>query len=896
MRSLWHTETDIRHPHGVDSFTLGTRHEPIRRPVHRATSVGLETKTTRSLALAAMRIAQAALRAPSGARIGCADILVTDGGASFAAILRCETQDPGLLKTHCVHAREGIVSPLHDRLRVVDTTCEQARGPLFWRQGETWPFPLPETEILPETCSALWSCGLVGTDGSVLGIMFLAFDGDTSTPRDRALIEECANVVTSVVERRGLAASGDDPTFWHSLSNMRATIERLGEGIIVADIHNRIVFTNRAITDLVGYTQGELAGEVTSMLIPESAWPDLSALRARPGLNSDERHEVEIRHKSGELIWVEIKAIVLDGSDGEVEGTLGVLTDVRERKQSELSVRKSERRFRSMFESAPMGIALVDPRGNISRANGRLRAMLTSEEGDLDGHALVSLFDGRSGGPIARQLPTLLSGETESYRGEVRLLSDPTKPVWANVTLSAVHDEGGAASFLIAMFEDITEQKSNEDRLHYLAQYSPLTDLPNRVLFVDILDQTRLHTPVLAVVVIDVDRFKVLTHTLGRERADRMLRAVGQRLKSEMRPGDVLAHFGGDQFALLLLDIEDSRTAIEESQRILALLDTPVLIDNFELVVSASLGIGVYPHHGRNPQNLIKHAQTAMYVAKEPGKSSVQLYAAEMTVSANERFSIEGDLRKGLDRGEFVVHYQPLVADETDQIVGVEALVRWHHPVLGLVAPANFIPVAEESGLIVPLGEWVLRTACKQIQQWRTQGFELSVAVNLSAGQFHQKNLASTAATILREVGLESASLELEITENTLMQDFGHAQRNLDELKKIGVKLSIDDFGTGYSSLSYLKRFPIDTLKIDRSFVQDLVNDPNDEAIVTAIIAMAHSLNISVVAEGVELEDQRSCLRSLACDRLQGFLFSPALAADEFTTLLESKASFRARP
>lgn len=438
------------------------------------------------------------------------------------------------------------------------------------------------------------------------------------------------------------------------------------------------------------------------------------------------------------------------------------------------------------------------------------------------------------------------------------------------------------------------QRRQAEETVHHQAYYDLLTDLPNRIMFHDrltlALAQANRYRRMLAVLFVDLDRFKTIIDTLGHAMGDRLLRGVAERLSSCLEEGDTLARLGGDEFVVLLPHIDRVFKAAKQAQKILEVLQPPFHFNEHELHITTSLGISLYPYDGHDPDTLLKNADTALYRAKEQGRNNYQLYTPAMNSRAFERLALENSLRKALERQEFLIHYQPQVDIKTGQIVGIEALVRWQHPDLGLVYPAEFIPLAEETGLIVPLGEWVLRTACAQNKAWQKAGLPpVSVAVNLSARQFQHQNLVETVARVLRETELDPPYLELEITEGIAMQNADFTIVILRGLKEMGVQIAVDDFGIGYSSLSYLKKFPLNTLKIDRSFVHDLTSDANDAAIAHAIIVLAHTLKLNVVAEGVETLEEKNFLQEHACDRLQGYLFSVPLSAEGFEKLLQQQ-------
>jgi diguanylate cyclase (GGDEF)-like protein len=430
--------------------------------------------------------------------------------------------------------------------------------------------------------------------------------------------------------------------------------------------------------------------------------------------------------------------------------------------------------------------------------------------------------------------------------------------------------------------------------IEHLAYHDQLTGLPNRPLFMDrlivSLAQAHRGQQKLAVFFLDLDRFKDINDSLGHTVGDTLLKGVAERVRRCTREGDTVARFGGDEFTLLIPKIENIEDAAKIAQKIIETLKIPFLVNDRELFVTTSIGVSLYPIDGTDPETLVRNADTAMYRAKEQGRDNYQLYAPAMNAQAVERLALENMLRKALSHKELVLFYQPQIDASTRAVVGLEALVRWRHPEMGMVAPAHFISVAEKSGLIVPIGEWVLRTACRQLKTWQRKiDPEITVAVNLSARQFQQPDLVAMIRSAIDETGIEPCCLEVEITESNAMQNAEHTMYILRELKAIGVRISMDDFGTGYSSLNYLKRFPIDTLKLDRSFIKDVNTDANDAAIVTAVIQMAHSLNLKVVAEGVEREDQLEFLTRQRCDIIQGYLFSKPLPVDQLETFMSER-------
>jgi diguanylate cyclase (GGDEF)-like protein len=444
-------------------------------------------------------------------------------------------------------------------------------------------------------------------------------------------------------------------------------------------------------------------------------------------------------------------------------------------------------------------------------------------------------------------------------------------------------------------------RKQAEERVRHLAHYDELTGLPNRSMFHErvghALAQARRGERVLAILFIDLDRFKNINDTLGHDAGDRVLKEIADRLRGCLRESDTVARLGGDEFVVLTEGLAQPAQVAAVAQKMLAAIAKPVVLETQEVHISASIGISTYPGDSGDMQGMMKNADIAMYRAKEQGKNNYQFYSAQMNVHTLERLAMESDLRRALERNEFLLHYQPKVDIGSGRVAGVEALVRWQQSGKALIPPAQFIPLAEETGLIVPIGEWVLRTACAQNKAWQDRGLpRLRMAVNLSARQFAHENLVQDVARILSETELAPAALEFEITESMVMSNPERAVQLLNKLKRMGIYLSIDDFGTGYSSLGYLKRFPIDSVKIDRSFIRDLPGDGDDAAITEAIIAMAHSLRLKVIAEGVETEEQLRFLREHGCDEMQGYFFSRPLPEGEFLRLLQGAAVSGSKP
>ncbi len=465
---------------------------------------------------------------------------------------------------------------------------------------------------------------------------------------------------------------------------------------------------------------------------------------------------------------------------------------------------------------------------------------------------------------------------------------------------------GSGKDEAMAIVRDITERKRTEERIFRLAYHDILTGLLNRNSFKEhlaqALTQAQRYDRYVATLFLDLDRFKRINDTFGYKVGDLLLQGVAERIREGVRKGDKparhvdsISRLGGDEFTILLPEISDVQDSAKVANRLLEAVSRPIIIAGHEIFMTGSIGITVYPMDGEDPDTLLKNADAAMYSAKEQGRNNYQFYSEAMNASSFKRLSLENGLRKALDREEFVLHYQPQIHIDSGRIVGMEALLRWNHPELGTVSPADFIPLAEETGLIIPIGEWVLNTACIFNKTLQEMGLPPKrMAVNISSLQFRSQILVETITRALKISGLDARWLEIELTESSIMKNMEESSDILRELKQMGLRVAIDDFGTGYSSLAYLKRFPLDILKIDRSFIRDIPGDWDNEAITTAIIAMAHSLNLEVIAEGVETEDQLAFLRSHECGGVQGYLFSPALPGEQMTEYLKNEPELMA--
>jgi len=569
---------------------------------------------------------------------------------------------------------------------------------------------------------------------------------------------------------------------------------------------------------------------------------------------------------------------------------------LREREEtlnlSNRRLRLAERVFETTFE----GIMVTDANSAIESVNPAFTKITGYGLDEVAGKKPSILSSGRHDREFYRKMQSDLA-ENGCWQGEIwnRRKDGEIYPEW--LSMSTVKNKEGEITNYVAIFSDITERKASEDHVRHLAHHDALTNLPNRILLLERLGHALVHAhrqgTLVVVMFLDLDRFKIINDTLGHAVGDKLLKVIAGRLSECVREDDTVARLGGDEFVILLEDVASIQSVTGVAQKLIHALERPVVLEHQEMFITTSIGISVYPDDGDSADILIKHADTAMYRAKERGRNNYQFFTADMNARAFERLSMENSLRHALERNEFLLHYQPQVDTRTRRITGMEALLRWQHPDFGLVSPAQFIPLAEETGLIVPIGEWALRTACFQNKAWQDAGLpRLHVAVNLSARQFKQSGLVKMVSQALKDSGLEPHYLELEITESIAMEHADATVATLHELKAMGVQISMDDFGTGHSSLSYLMRFPIDTLKIDQSFIQNLTPDSKDDAIAAAITTMARSMKMKVVTEGVETREQMSFLRDHDRDEVQGYYFSQPLSAEDFRELLARDSPF----
>lgn len=608
------------------------------------------------------------------------------------------------------------------------------------------------------------------------------------------------------------------------------------------------------------------------------------------------RYEYRFRHQDGGYRWIHDELQLVRDSDGQPLELVGYWVDITDRKRAE----QTRQRLSAILEASTDFVGYADHNGAVLYINQAGCEMVGITAEDAVGRPLTEFSPLWAQALICNEgLPEASRGG--SWRGETALLHREGDEIPVSQLILAHHTPDGEVEFFSTVAQDISERKAYESHLQYQASYDGLTALPNRNLLQDRLEHAIAHArrakQGVAVLFLDLDRFKMVNDSLGHNVGDALLKAVAERLRSCVRDEDTVSRLGGDEFVLVLEELAGGKMSRAIAGKVLAALQAPFALEGQTFCINASIGISLFPRDGHNALALLKSADTALHWAKAQGRGCIRGYTSEMNAQALERLTLEQSLRQALEREELVLHYQPIIDLQTGGMVAVEALLRWQHPQLGLVPPAKFIPLAEELGIMPAIGEWVLRTACLQARRWQEAELPaLIMSVNLSTQQFIQVNLTERVAHILKETGLSPSCLAVEITESQLMQDVEGAVASLRAFRKMKVHLSIDDFGTGYSSLIHLKRFPLNRLKIGKDFIHDFTKTPEDKTIVLAVISLAHTLGLKVVAEGVETEEQLRFLQRHGCEEMQGHYFSPPLPALEMEALLQENRSLPLMP
>ena len=688
-----------------------------------------------------------------------------------------------------------------------------------------------------------------------------------------------------------------------SESRLKQLIDSTLDAVVTVDRDGRVIEWNPQAEAIFGMKARDVLGRpIPQGVILSRPFDSLRSLRAGSdgegspaarGFLASARNDTERRVEAlgrragGELFPIEI-TIDPVGSGAEQTFT-AFIRDISERRRAQDELERREQRFRAIVEKSWSGVVLLDQSLAFSYAGASTDRLLGYSERDLLGASILGFVHPRERHTARQLFADLLEAPNREFQGEIRFLHKNGTWVWLEgFAQNLLHDPSVGA--IVVNYRDITQRKATEKQLEYQAYYDALTGLPNRLLFRDrvvtAIAQAQRNRRALAVMYLDLDHFKLVNDGLGHSVGDKLLGQVAERLATSVRASDTISRLGGDEFTLLFNDVGSSDAVAGVARKILHSLARPFKVDGHELFITASIGISLFPNDGDDDEILLKSADSAMYRAKELGRNQAQLFTASMNERYVRRLAIEQSLHHALERRELELHYQP-VYDRMRRPVSVEALIRWNHPTRGLVPPADFIPLAEETGLIVPIGEWVVREVCAQLRRWHDAGLgALKAALNISAPQLQQPTFTRVVVDTLQRNGLAPSSLQIEITESVAVQNIDLILQVLQELKEHGVGIAVDDFGTGQSSLLYLKRFPIDTVKIDKTFIQDVTTDDAAAAIVSYVISLAHTLRFEVVAEGVETEDQYAFLRLNGCDRLQGYLFSPARPANEIEALM----------
>src|SRR5450830_148826 len=685
-------------------------------------------------------------------------------------------------------------------------------------------------------------------------------------------------------------------------------------GIAYSTLDGHFIRTNRKFNDILGYPPSVLEASHFTSVTPVEDVPrtvlELSALLLNP-VGAVCTFENRYLCADGTAIWANLSTTLMQDHVSAPKYFITVMEDITERKQAEITLRESERFVQATMDALAIHICVVDPSGVILAVNqawrdfGRRNGAYV--DGIDEGANYLQICDQATGEEVqtaalvARGIREVLTGSRLEYELEYPC-STQSENRWFLLKVTRFPDTGPTRAVITHL--DITEREHAAARLLHLAYYDVLTSLPNRILFEDRLNQAIIHAErnnwLVGVLFLDIDRFKLVNDTLGHAAGDKLLQEVSRRLSLCLRDGDTIGRVGGDEFVIILSNLvreEDSALVV---QKLMAVLERPILLDSIETFATISVGIALYPRDGTTTELLIKNADTAMYMAKESGRNNYQFYLCEMHTRTVVKMKLGNSLQRALERNELFLLYQPQVDLDSRRMIGAEALVRWNHPTLGLVSPVDFIPVAEENGLIVPIGEWVMHTACEQNKRWQDAGLPpIRVAVNMSARQLMKNDIVDFVRRTLHETGLKACYLELELTEGMMMAKAEHTITTLDSLKALGVQISIDDFGTGYSNLGYLERFPLDTLKIDKSFVQRIdcqqqYSVGGSGTIAKAVIHLAHSLGLQVIAEGVESEEQLRYLHKHGCNSIQGFYASRPLRPEALALVL-SRADWAER-
>lgn len=673
----------------------------------------------------------------------------------------------------------------------------------------------------------------------------------------------------------------DISNIWENVNVLQAIIQSSPIAIVVIDKDGKVKLLNYGAEMMFGWNEQEIVGEVFPIFANR-----IDVLQTISKQEVVENYEVQFSNKTGLAIDVSFSSVHLFDKENMLYGVLVIFKDISERKREEFELKRSLKELTDIKFALDQSaiIAITDRAGRITYVNDTFCEMSQYSREELLGQDHRIINSGYHPKSFFKDMwKTIGSGKI--WRGEVRNRKKNGEYYWVFTTIVPMLRQDGKPYRYISIRTDITEQKKAQERVKFLAYYDELTLLPNRRLFKmkleEALNEAIKTNEEIAILCIDLDRFKMVNDTLGHHYGDMLLRFAAKKMKKCLHENDLIARHGGDEFVMFIRDV--TRDKIENIARnLIKSFEAPFLLGNNQYFISGSIGISRFPHDGYSFDELIQKADIAINRVKEQGKNHFQFYDLEMDQLITRESTIEKNLREAIHNNEFTLHYQPKMELETSEIVGMEALLRWNNKELGFVSPAEFIPVAEDTGMIIPIGEWVLRTVCKQLKEWELAGRKLkTVSINLSFRQFQDPSLIDMFQSVINETGVDPHFLEIELTENIAAHDKDFVSQKLQAIRSLGVKISIDDFGTGYSSLKYLKDYPIDSIKIDKSFVDEIFHT-GESSIVRAIIAMSHSMYLSVVAEGVETKEQLEYLKNNNCNTIQGYLISRPLPADEF--------------
>jgi diguanylate cyclase (GGDEF)-like protein/PAS domain S-box-containing protein len=671
-------------------------------------------------------------------------------------------------------------------------------------------------------------------------------------------------------------------------------VENSNDLILVVDMDGFLIYANRMWQETLGFNKEELPGLNLFNLLHESCHGACED-RIRRLLAGEKipRFEIAYKARNGAKVITE-GSLSLYLENDEIKGIQGFFRDITQRRETEEALRSTEARLQTIFESSVAGIAMLAPDGRFLQANPAFCNFLGYSEDELLQLKITDVTHPDDIEDTLRRRNIAGANRSRSIICEKRYLRKDGSTLWTQLSSTWFFDSDGNPIYTVPVIQDITRRKEAEEQIRELAYYDSLTKLPNRRLFQDRLDQAfaqaKRHNGSFALVFLDLDRFKGVNDTLGHAIGDTMLCQAAARLKECLRGNDTVARLGGDEFVILLSDYREEDNLPKIATKMLKALAEPYDLGIREVFGTTSIGIALYPIDGESPADLFRCADMAMYAAKNTGGNAFRFYSDEMNKQAVARMDLEGNLRRALDNGEFFLEYQPQVDLMANKVVGVEALLRWQHPQLGIIPPAQFIPLAEETNLILSLGEWVMQEVFEQGVRWEQEGYlPFRVAINVSGRQFAQSDFVETVKRLLKKTGVNPKLLEFEMTESVVMNDVSATVETLNAIRALGINIAIDDFGTGYSSLSCLKHLPVNRLKIDRSFVAELQTNAEDRAIVEATIAMAKKLHLEVTAEGVETEGQYGFVQERECDEVQGFYFSRPIAAQTFADKWLSK-------